>query len=69
MSGGYNTCRTVVPGSTNTLFPSTNTSIFSGAFATLAVVRDDCTAAKAEARVGAPNDRARVSGVRIIVCK
>lgn len=31
------TCRTVVPGSTNTLWSSTNTSIFSGAFATAAV--------------------------------
>lgn len=60
------TCKTVVPGSTITLFPSTNTSIFSGALATLvAVVR---TMATCQARVGAPNDRARVSGVRIIVC-
>lgn len=53
------TCKTVVPGSTNTLCSSTNTSIFSGSFA--GVVADVRTTAKT--RDGAPNDKVRVSGV------
>lgn len=55
------TCKTVVPGSTKTLWSSTKTSIFSGTLAGVAALADVRTTAKT--RDGAPNDKVRVSGV------
>lgn len=55
------TCKTVVPGSTKTLWSSTKTSIFSGTLAGVAAFADVRTTAKT--RDGAPNDKVRVSGV------